>query len=102
MRPTRTSRSTGCDPEGATVVVFGGTSYLALTQRDHADVSALPPAVGLLGTATFLPLMLWHRFSSQRGVFYTVAAISVVAVVVELAYCRYDGVGQPPATSADD
>jgi amino acid transporter len=84
------------------IVVFGGMSYLALTQRDHAAVSAIPPAVGLVGTATFLPLMLWHLFSAQRSVFYTVVGIAAVAVVVEVAYFRYDGFGQPPATTADD
>ncbi|MFD1514584.1 APC family permease [Halomarina rubra] len=84
------------------IVVFGGMSYLALTQRDHEDVSAIPPAIGLVGTATFLPLMLWHLFSAQRGVFYTVVAISAVAVAVELAYFRSKRFGQPPATHADD
>ncbi|MWG36979.1 APC family permease [Halomarina oriensis] len=84
------------------IVVFGGMSYLALTQRDHPDVSAIPPAIGLLGTATFLPLMLWHLFSSQRSVFYTVVGIAVVAVAVELAYFQWNEFGQPPATTADD
>lgn len=72
------------------IVVFGGMSYLALTQRDHEDVSAIPPAIGLVGTAAFLPTMLWYLFTSQRGVFYTVAAIAVVVVVVELAYFETD------------
>ncbi|MFC5972306.1 APC family permease [Halomarina salina] len=84
------------------IVVFGGMSYLALTQRDHGDVSAIPPAIGLLGTATFLPLMLYHLFSSQRTVFYTVLGISLVAIVVELAYFRVDRFGQPAATTDSD
>ena len=68
------------------IVVFGAMSFLALQQRDHEDVSAIPPAVGLVGTVLFLPMMVWHLFTSQRAVFYTVAAISVVVVVLELVY----------------
>jgi amino acid transporter len=75
------------------IVVFGAMSYLALTQRDHENVSAIPPAIGLVGTSLFLPMMIWHLFTSQRGVFYTVAAISVVAIVVELAYFETDMFG---------
>ena len=65
------------------IVVFGGGSLLAFQQRDD-DVSALPPAVGPVGTAVFLPLMLRNPFSTRRGVFYTVAGLAVVAVAVEL------------------
>jgi amino acid transporter len=75
------------------IVVFGGMSYLALTQRDHEDVSAIPPAIGLVGTAMFLPMMVWHLYAAQRGVFYTVALITVVAVAVELAYFEIDALG---------
>ncbi|WP_435181808.1 APC family permease [Halorussus sp. AFM4] len=86
------------------IVVFGGMSYLALTQRDHEDVSAVPPAVGLIGTVLFLPMMVWHLWASQRGVFYTVAAIAAVAVVVELAYFETDlfGYSSEEATSSSD
>ncbi|WP_231186665.1 hypothetical protein [Haladaptatus sp. DYF46] len=72
------------------IVVFGGMSYLALTQRDHESVSAVPPAIGLFGTVLFLPMMLWHLFSAQRGVFYTVVALAIVSIVVELAYFETD------------
>ena len=72
------------------IVVFGGMSYLALGQRDHEDVSAIPPAVGVVGTALFLPMMVWHLYASQRGVFYTVAAITAVVVAIELAYFETD------------
>ena len=71
-------------------------SYLALGQRDHEDVSAILPAVGLVGTALFLPMMLWHLFAAQRGVFYTVAVVAVIAVIavtVELAYFKTDAFG---------
>jgi amino acid transporter len=72
------------------IVVFGGMSFLALTQRDHESVSAVPPAIGLLGTVLFLPMMLWHLFSAQRGVFYTVVVLAIVSVTVELAYFETD------------
>lgn len=80
------------------IVVFGGMSFLALSQRDHEDVSAIPPAIGLVGTILFLPTILWHLFSAQRGVFYTVAALAVVSVTVELAYFETN-LSVPPRTA---
>lgn len=67
-------------------------SLLAFQQRDD-DVSALPPAVGLVGTAVFLPLVLRNLFSTRRGVFYTVAGLAVVSVAVELLYFGTDVFG---------
>ena len=81
------------------IVVFGGMSYLALRQRDHEDVSVIPPAIGLVGSVTFLPLMLWNKFTTQRGVFYTVVGLTVIAVAVELLYFETDVFG--PAADED-
>ena len=84
------------------IVVFGGMSYLAFTQRDHEDVSPIPPAIGVVGAVLFLPMMLWHLFTAQRGVFYTVTAITVVIVALELAYFETDlfGYSKDEATSS--
>ena len=72
------------------IVVFGAMSFLALRQRDRESVRAAIPAVGVVGTASFLPLMVWHLYTAQRGVFYSVAAISVAVVAVELLYFERD------------
>ena len=64
----------------AFVVVFGGTSYLALRERDRDRINPVPPAVGLVGTAAFLPLLFWHLYANQRHTFYVVLVLSVVGV----------------------
>ncbi|UPV73131.1 APC family permease [Halorussus limi] len=68
------------------IVVFGAMSYLAFAQRDREEVRAAVPAVGVVGTALFLPLMLWHLYADQRSVFFSVVAIAVAVVGVELLY----------------
>ncbi|WP_049987642.1 APC family permease [Halobellus rufus] len=70
----------------AFIVVFGGVSYLALRQRSREEVHPLPPAVGLLGTAGFLPVMLYHLYSAERGTFYAVCALALGVLAVELLY----------------
>ena len=35
-------------------------------------------------------MMVWRLFTAQRGVFYTVTAISAVTVAVELVYFETD------------
>ena len=74
----------------AFIVVFGGMSYLALRQRSQSEVHPLPPAIGLLGTAGFLPVMLYHLYAAERETFYAVCALAVVVVTVELLYFERD------------
>ncbi|MHB9288440.1 APC family permease [Halobacteriales archaeon Cl-PHB] len=74
----------------AFILVFGGVSALAFTQRDHDQVSAVPPAVGALGSFAFFPLMLFHLFSNEPGTFYTVVAIAAAVLFVELLYFERD------------
>ncbi|WP_435179852.1 APC family permease [Halorussus sp. AFM4] len=76
----------------AFMVVFGAMSYLAFTRRDadEVDINAAVPALGVLGTATFFPILLWHLYTAQRSVFYSVAGISVAVVAVELLYFERD------------
>ena len=68
------------------IVVFGAMSYLAFRQRGHDDVRALPPAVGVVGTAAFFPLMLYDLYTREPGTFYTVLVVAAVVVAVELLY----------------
>ncbi|MFB6160871.1 MAG: APC family permease [Haloferacaceae archaeon] len=70
----------------AFIVVFGGMSYLALRNRDQEAVDPIPPAVGLLGAAGFLPLMLWHLYRQSPETFGMVWVLAVVVVGVELLY----------------
>lgn len=70
----------------AFMVVFGAMCYLALHERDHEAVTPWIPAVGLLGIVLFFPLLLWHLWTAERGVFWTVAILTVVVLVLELLY----------------
>ncbi|ELZ20313.1 cationic amino acid transporter [Halosimplex carlsbadense 2-9-1] len=76
----------------AFIVVFGAMSYLAFRERDRDRVNPLAPAVGLVGTAGFLPLLFWHLYTNQRHTFYVVVAISVLVVAVELLYFERDAI----------
>jgi len=70
----------------AFIVVFGGMSALAFTQRDTEYLTALWPAVGTVGATGFFILMFYHLYSAQRGTFYTVLVIAGVVLAVELLY----------------
>ncbi|UPV99194.1 APC family permease [Halorussus gelatinilyticus] len=72
------------------IVVFGGMSYLAFRQRDRPEVRAVVPAVGMVGTGLFLPLMVWHLYTAERRVFYSVGVIAVLVLAVELVYFETD------------
>lgn len=68
------------------IVVFGSVSYLAFQNRDAEPIATTPPLLGLVGTATFLPLLVWHLWTAERATFITVAVLSVVIVAVEVLY----------------
>jgi amino acid transporter len=68
------------------IVVFGTVSYLALRHRDREAVNPLPPAVGVVGTAAFAPLMLYHLYRREPGTLVTVLVIAAAVVVAELLY----------------
>jgi len=76
----------------AFIVVFGSMSSLALRERDRDRVNPLPPTVGVVGTAAFLPLLFWYLYTAKRPVFYTVVAISVAVVAVELLYFEREAI----------
>ncbi len=73
----------------AFITIFGGISYLAFRERENIQ-SAVIPAVGALGATATVAALLWHLFTAEIGVFWTVVAISVFVVVVELLYFERD------------
>ncbi|MFC7235710.1 APC family permease [Halosegnis marinus] len=70
----------------AFMVVFGVMSFIAFTKRDAEGVNGAIPAVGVLGTGAFFPLLVFHLYTAQREVFWSVLAVAVVVVAVELLY----------------
>jgi len=78
----------------AFIVVFGAMCYLALRERARDEINPVPPAVGLLGTAAFLPLLFYHLYRSQPTTFYAVVVIAVAVVAVELLYFERDVIAE--------
>lgn len=74
----------------AFLAVFGSVSYLAFRERDAEEITAAVPALGVLGTAAFFPLVLFHLWTAQREVFYAVVLITAVVVGVEVLYFERD------------
>ncbi|MFB6178969.1 MAG: amino acid transporter, partial [Halorientalis sp.] len=76
----------------AFMVVFGSMSYLAFRQRDDDRVSAVVPAVGVIGTVGLFPLLLYHLYAEQLSVFTTVLVLAVGILVLELVYFERDAI----------
>jgi amino acid transporter len=76
----------------AFMVVFGVMSYIAFRNRDDDAIRGAIPALGVVGTATFFPLLLYHLYTAERGTFFAVALISAVVVAVELLYFERDDI----------
>ncbi|MFC6951581.1 APC family permease [Halorubellus litoreus] len=74
----------------AFILVFGGTSALAFSRRDHDDVHPVPPAVGAVGALAFFPLMFAHLYVAERETFWLVLVIAAVVVGAELLYFERD------------
>lgn len=73
------------------IVVFGGACALALRNADELGCSRLPPALGLVGCGTFLPLLFLRLFREEPATFRTVVVVAVVVVGLELLYFRRPG-----------
>ena len=69
----------------AFAVVFGVANYVCLRSGD-VDRVAWIPAVGLVGTASFVPLILWHYLRTNPGVLLYVGGIAAVLLGLELLY----------------
>jgi len=83
------------------IVVFGAMSALAFTQRHRTAVNPLPPAVGVVGCATFLVLMTYHLAVDEPNVFGAVILTAVAVFVVELTYFERDRL-QRVASAVED
>ncbi|GAD51958.1 amino acid transporter [Halarchaeum acidiphilum MH1-52-1] len=70
----------------AFLAVFGTMSALAFAERDHAAVNPLPPLVGAVGAACFLPLLCYHLAVHEPETFGFVVLSLVAVFVVELTY----------------
>ena len=69
----------------AFALVFGLVNYICLRDSD-VERSPLIPAIGLVGTAAFLPLILWHYFRTQPAILYYVGGIFPALIILELTY----------------
>ncbi|MDY7080876.1 MAG: APC family permease [Halobacteria archaeon] len=72
------------------VLVFGAVNYLALKQRSH--LNSLIPAVGLVGTALFLPVFTWHLYTEEFNVFLLVIGIAIILLLIEGLYFKREKV----------
>jgi amino acid transporter len=72
------------------IVVFGAVSYLAFRHRGEARINPVPPLVGMVGAASFLPLMFWHLYRNEPETFVTVLAIAAVVILTELLYFEHE------------
>ncbi|GGL72287.1 APC family permease [Halocalculus aciditolerans] len=70
----------------AFIVVFGAMSALAFRLRDDDRVNPVLPAVGVLGTAAFLPLLFYHLLSREPRTFVAVVLTAIAVFLIELSY----------------
>lgn len=68
------------------IAVYGAVNAIALINRDDADVSALPPGIGLVGSVAFFVLLLRHLYFVKRPVFNAVVLIAIAVFAVEALY----------------
>lgn len=66
-------------------LVFGSVNYVCL-RDETVDRTPWIPGVGLVGTASFVPLILWHYYLTNPAMLYYVLAIFIAVVVLELLY----------------
>lgn len=68
------------------IVIMGGMNYLAIANRRETDISSLIPSLGFIGTMITIPLLLWHLYSKEFGVFLTAVGIAMAVIIVEVLY----------------
>ncbi|MFB6104199.1 MAG: amino acid permease, partial [Halobacteriaceae archaeon] len=72
----------------AFIVVFGVVDAIAVMHRSQIPVRPGVAGLGLVGTAAFLPVFVWHLYTAEPRVFQAVATIAVVLGVVEGLYFK--------------
>lgn len=73
----------------AFITIFGSVSLLAFRKRDSLR-NTVPPLVGVLGSAATVVTLLWHLYSTEIHVFYSVFLIAALVVSAELLYFKRD------------
>ncbi|WP_410765401.1 APC family permease [Haloferax sp. DFSO60] len=73
----------------AFISIFGGLCLLAFRQRENFQTAVIP-AVGALGAAASVAALLWHLYTAEQGTFWTVLALAVAVISVELLYFERD------------
>jgi amino acid transporter len=68
------------------IVVFGSVCALALLYRDEANISSIPPIIGVVGCVFFFFALLWFLYTRLYSVFVLVVAIAVVVFAIEALY----------------
>jgi amino acid transporter len=74
------------------IVVFGAVCALAFLYREEADISAIPPLVGVVGCVFFFFALLWFLYTRLYSVFVLVVAIAIVVFAVEALYFERDSI----------
>ncbi len=69
----------------AFALVFGTVNYICL-RAPEADRSPWIPALGLVGTVSFVLLILWHYLGTQPTMLYYVGGIFLTLAVLEVLY----------------
>ena len=78
----------------AFALVFGTVNYICLRT---SDVGRSPwiPGLGLVGTVSFVLLILWHYLRTRPTMLYYVGGIFLVLVVLELLYSERRRIESP-------
>ena len=70
----------------AFIVIFGGMSYLAYTNRDELDIVSFIPLLGVVVAVVYAPLLLYDLYLNDPATFGLVILIAVFVVGSELLY----------------
>lgn len=70
----------------AFITIFGAASYLAFKNRSSDATTSVVPAIGVIGALATIVALLWHLYTSQSSTFWTVIAITVSVITVEVLY----------------
>lgn len=64
------------------------TNYTNLRLADETGSTRVLPAVGLAGTATAIPMVLYHLFRTDAGVLLWILGIFAIVFIIESLYIR--------------
>ena len=70
------------------IIVFGAMNFLAFRERQRLDINQFIPALGLMGSVVFLPLMVYYLFTKEPAVFSAVGLTTIAVLGLELLYFK--------------